>query len=142
MPDSPPENLGIINDTPYDLFVFAHKNLTWTAADLAVLFELLIVPLVNLIEDAVIAIEGIAFAEKMISAFEEIIAFLRLLENILIPLSIGESTKQTLLKLGVPYLSAGDTRRGIAYDYETSWLEPVSKIAESYPFACDTTVHV
>jgi hypothetical protein len=142
MPDSPPENLGIINDTPYDLYVFAHKNLVWTAADLAELFALLVVPLVNLIEAVVFAIEGIAFAEKMISAFEEIIAFLRLLKDILIPLSIGESTKQTLLKLGVLYLSANDTRRGIAYDHKTSLLEPFSKIAESDPYACDTTVHV
>jgi hypothetical protein len=88
----------------------------------------------------------------MIAAFEEIIAFLRLLEDILIKskipkslsklVNIDESTRQALLKLGVLYLSAGDTRRGIAYDYETSWLEPVSKIAESNPFACDTTVHV
>ena len=40
------------------------------------------------------------------------------------------------------YLSAGDTRRGIAYDYQTSWLEPFSLITESNPYASDTTVHV
>ena len=86
-----PENLGIINETPYDLYVFAHKNLVWTAADLAALLALLVVPLVNLIEEIALAIEGIAFAEKMITALNEIIVFLRIVANIITKSKIPKS---------------------------------------------------